>query len=383
MDNAARPAIFSPTARCSQDSNAIMRCRAIVAPRKGSDIMVMKKHSRRQFCNVTAGALATLVMAGCSNKESQASDDDDDNDDGTTSDSESASSGESGDESGDASTSGDDSATSSESDGSEGSSESGDESSQNSESSSDSSEETSSTDDEQSSETTSEDESSDTGDSSDTTETTDENDHEDEICKPAVTQLEGPYPQDCPERSDLNVYGHDAKPLYLSGKVYDAACKPVANAIVLIWHSCPSNSGADAIPASQNQIDPNYESAVYDVGTGDMVGKKTPDGQTIPTKDKMYYGWVRTDENGRYVFKTIRPGYYWDNLAPTNRYRCTHIHAKIFIDDNEVMCTQLYFPDDPFNGPDPLYAQCLQQGDCMLRLNSDGSKATFNFGLDV
>ena len=90
----------------------------------------------------------------------------------------------------------------------------------------------------------------------------------------------------------------------------------------------------------------------------------------------------QTDANGRYVFETIRPGYYWDTFG-SNIYRCTHIHAKVFVNDRLSVVTQVYFPDDPFNARDPLYAQCSSRGDCMLDLNAAGTAGTFNFKVNA
>lgn len=348
--------------------------------------MVIQKHSRRMFCELTAGTVATVLASRCGNSDTQsattgssdagagdsseggsatpsASDQSvDDSESGSQADSKSG---------GDASS--DESGSKSASESDESSDGSGEDSTSSSETSSSSSDSGSTS--EESSESSSESSSEESDDSTETG-----MDDDDPRCEDVVPQDEGPYPQDCPERSNLHIYGHDAVPFRFYGEVLDSNCDPVPDAQVLIWHSCPSASGGDAKPQSQSPQDPNYASAVYDHPA--MAGQTGPDGESITTGDQMYYGWVRTDAEGRYAFDTIRPGYYWDTFG-SNIYRCTHIHVKIFVDGSLQAITQVYFPDDPFNARDPLFAQCKNQGDCMLNLNADGSAGSFNFKIGV
>jgi protocatechuate 3,4-dioxygenase beta subunit len=341
--------------------------------------MVIKKQSRRNFCELTASTVATVLAARCGTGDpAGATTDSGDSEESEESDTGSSNPTKSGQS--------DDSEEESESTGKSGDGE---------ESSDDEGSKSSSGDDEESGESTSEsgtgdDESTsessgdDTGESSsedtDSTETTGSDDVDDPRCEDVIPQDEGPYPQDCPERSNLHIYGHDAIPFRFYGQVLDSNCDPIPDAQVLIWHSCPSASGGKAKPAQQSPQDPNYESAVYDHSA--MAGQRGPNGESITTGDQMYYGWVKTDGEGRYAFDTIRPGYYWDTFG-SNIYRCTHIHVKIFVGGRLLSITQVYFPDDPFNARDPLFSQCDNQGDCMLNLNADGSAGSFNFKVDA
>lgn len=52
----------------------------------------------------------------------------------------------------------------------------------------------------------------------------------------------------------------------------------------------------------------------------------------------QFYGTAIADADGRYVFRTIRPGYY----APRPR----HIHVKVKQDGRTLLTTQLYFEED-------------------------------------
>jgi protocatechuate 3,4-dioxygenase, beta subunit len=66
-------------------------------------------------------------------------------------------------------------------------------------------------------------------------------------------------------------------------------------------------------------------------------------------------GRVLTDAEGRYRFTTIRPGAYpWRNHA--NAWRPAHIHFSVFGQTMlERLVTQMYFPDDPLLGYDPIF----------------------------
>ena len=62
-----------------------------------------------------------------------------------------------------------------------------------------------------------------------------------------------------------------------------------------------------------------------------------------------------TDANGRYAFKTIKPGAYpWGNHH--NAWRPAHIHFSLFgTVYAQRLITQMYFPDDPLFPFDPIF----------------------------
>ena len=45
-----------------------------------------------------------------------------------------------------------------------------------------------------------------------------------------------------------------------------------------------------------------------------------------------------TDANGEVEFESIYPGWY--------QGRATHIHIKVYLDNDEVLTSQMYFPED-------------------------------------
>ena len=62
-----------------------------------------------------------------------------------------------------------------------------------------------------------------------------------------------------------------------------------------------------------------------------------------------------TDDQGRYRFVTIKPGAYpWKNHL--NAWRPAHIHFSLFGRAfTQRLVTQMYFPDDPLFGQDPIF----------------------------
>jgi protocatechuate 3,4-dioxygenase beta subunit len=64
---------------------------------------------------------------------------------------------------------------------------------------------------------------------------------------------------------------------------------------------------------------------------------------------------VMTDSLGRYEFTTIKPGAYpWGNHH--NAWRPAHIHFSLFGQAfTQRLVTQMYFPDDPLFGQDPIF----------------------------
>jgi protocatechuate 3,4-dioxygenase beta subunit len=153
--------------------------------------------------------------------------------------------------------------------------------------------------------------------------------------EPTLRQTEGPYfKPKSPERSDLREPGMTGTRIALSGLVLTRACRPVAGALVDLWH-------AD-------------ETGEYD------------------NKGFRLRGHVFTDADGRYGFATIVPGLY--------RPRARHFHVKVQAPGRPVLTTQFYFPDEPDNRRDGLFRPELT-----LRLAEagDGRAARFDVVLDM
>lgn len=65
------------------------------------------------------------------------------------------------------------------------------------------------------------------------------------------------------------------------------------------------------------------------------------------------FGFDITDKEGRYSFRTIKPGKYPG--------RTPHIHAKVFDGDTELFTTQFYISGEPENGRDNLFRRLSEE----------------------
>jgi protocatechuate 3,4-dioxygenase beta subunit len=152
---------------------------------------------------------------------------------------------------------------------------------------------------------------------------------------PTVRQGEGPYfKPSSPQRADLVEPNSKGRLVELGGQVLTRSCRPVAAALVDLWH-------AD------------------ERGDYDNTGFR-------------YRGHLFTDAEGRYRFRTILPALY------TGRTR--HYHVKVQAPQQRVLTTQLYFPDEPTNRRDSLFRREL-----VMRVAEagDGLAARFDFILDM
>lgn len=148
-------------------------------------------------------------------------------------------------------------------------------------------------------------------------------------------QTEGPfYTPNVPERANLREPDMKGTAAALSGLVLTRGCRPVANAIVDLWH-------AD------------------DAGDYDNKGFRLR-------------GFVKTDTQGRYAFRTIVPGLYPG--------RTRHYHVKVQAPGARLLTTQLYFPDEPGNARDRIFRKELLMRTAKV---ADGLAARFDFVLDL
>jgi protocatechuate 3,4-dioxygenase beta subunit len=139
-------------------------------------------------------------------------------------------------------------------------------------------------------------------------------------------QLLGPfYPlSEIPQTSDLTrVFGRSGRAegqvLNVMGQVLSLAGEPVRNAKVEVWQA--NTYGRYTHPSDPNPapLDPNFEGSAV----------------------------LTTDSEGRYQFKTIKPGAY---PAGPNRMRPAHIHFQV-TGRQDRLVTQMYFEDDPYTEP--------------------------------
>jgi len=144
-------------------------------------------------------------------------------------------------------------------------------------------------------------------------------------------QTEGPFfpihPQPDTDANMTLIEGHTEHALgevvEISGRVIDEDGNPVADALVDIWQA--NTHGRYA-----HEADPN----------------------PAPL-DENFQGWaqLKTDAEGRYRVKTIRPGAY---PVMEGWSRPPHIHFKVARRGFHELTTQMYFAGDPLNDADRL-----------------------------
>lgn len=113
----------------------------------------------------------------------------------------------------------------------------------------------------------------------------------------------------------------------VSGRVLDENLEPVPGTLVEIWQANAAGRYAHRIDQHEAPLDPNF------FGTGRTI----------------------SDGDGRYCFRTIKPGAYpWGNHD--NAWRPNHIHFSVLGPCIATrLVTQMYFPGDPLLDLDPIF----------------------------
>ena len=111
--------------------------------------------------------------------------------------------------------------------------------------------------------------------------------------------------------------------LYLMGQVLDVKGTPIKGVQVEIWQANAAGRYDNPSDGNPAPLDPNFQG----------------------------YGVAVTDADGRYRFKTIKPGSY-----PVTRgwVRPPHIHYEL-TGRKDKHVTQIWFPDEPLNAQDRLF----------------------------
>lgn len=143
-------------------------------------------------------------------------------------------------------------------------------------------------------------------------------------CTLTPEQTEGPFYFDTKLIREDITEGHSGSALHLKLKVVDAAsCTPIRDAVVDIWH-------CDAMGEYSG-----YESANSGSPPEGNRGRRR---QTQRNEKTFLRGAQVTNADGEVAFRTIYPGWY--------QGRATHIHIKVYLDNDDVLTSQMYFPDD-------------------------------------
>ncbi len=152
---------------------------------------------------------------------------------------------------------------------------------------------------------------------------------------PTPSATEGPYfTPNSPERRSLVEAGMTGDRLALVGYVLDRRCKPVAGALLDLWHADASG---------------DYDNEGY-----------------------RLRGHQFTDAQGRFLFETITPGLYPG--------RTRHYHLKVQAPGQDILTTQLFFPNEPQNAGDGIFNDAL-----LLDLKQDAAATVgrYDFVLDL
>ncbi|MBI1861913.1 MAG: hypothetical protein HYR96_13445 [Deltaproteobacteria bacterium] len=109
--------------------------------------------------------------------------------------------------------------------------------------------------------------------------------------------------------------------IFVTGTILDQNCRPIKGARIEIWQACESGRYNHPNDESGLPLDRNFQ----------------------------YWGIAHTGTDGKYIFKTIKPGSY---PAGSGWIRPPHIHYKVSALGFHELTTQLYFSGDPLNDKD-------------------------------
>jgi protocatechuate 3,4-dioxygenase beta subunit len=134
--------------------------------------------------------------------------------------------------------------------------------------------------------------------------------------------------------------------IVLTGHVLDEAGQPVRNTLIEMWQANAAGRYIHKNDGSPAPLDPNF------LGLGRAI----------------------TDNEGRYRFKTIKPGGYAvpheGSGSAAEWWRPPHIHLSLFGPQyTSRLVTQIYFPGDPLNERD-LLLNSIRDPAARLRLIS-------------
>lgn len=139
-------------------------------------------------------------------------------------------------------------------------------------------------------------------------------------------QTTGPfYPEALPSESDADLVTIGNGPpatgevIEVTGRVLGLDGRPIPQATVQLWQANAWGRYAHSRDTRDVPLDPNFQG----------------------------FGAVRTDDAGRYRFRTIKPGEYPG--------RTRHLHFLIGGPGFEPLPTQMYFAGDPGNAVDGLW----------------------------
>jgi protocatechuate 3,4-dioxygenase beta subunit len=150
-------------------------------------------------------------------------------------------------------------------------------------------------------------------------------------CAMTCELTKGPcYSAQSVEIGDIS-YGYGGLPMRMLLRLVDESCRPIAGAVVDVWHVAPTGKYSGNDPTNENVAfctggDPDFTSHVY------FRGKQTTGADGVAAFDTCFPGWY--------------PG------------RTIHVHMTLSVGGQEYVTTQLGFDDaldDAIISTQPLY----------------------------
>lgn len=173
---------------------------------------------------------------------------------------------------------------------------------------------------------------------------------------PTPKQVEGPFhPIDEQSDTDLNlsmIEGHsvpaEGEVILVRGRVIDTDGHPLNDALVDVWQA--NHFGRYSHPEDPNTapLDPNFQG----------------------------WGLITTDSEGRYGFRTVKPGAYPLSFLGGEGWRCRHIHFQVSRPGFSKLTTQMYFEGDPLIEQDLEIAKAPEELRHLLIAKSNRDEAT-------
>ncbi len=150
-------------------------------------------------------------------------------------------------------------------------------------------------------------------------------------------QTAGPfYPIDEQADKDMDltlIEGHsetaEGETILVRGSVFDTRGQPLEDLLIDIWQANHFGRYSHPKDNSAAPLDPNFQG----------------------------WGLTKTNAEGRYGLKTIKPGAYRIPAADGFGQRCRHIHFKVSRPGFEDLTTQMYFAGDPLIDHDLVMAK--------------------------
>lgn len=150
-------------------------------------------------------------------------------------------------------------------------------------------------------------------------------------------QTEGPfYPIDEQADKDMDltlIEGHsetaEGETILVRGRVLDTSGQPLDDVLVDVWQANHFGRYSHPDDNSTAPLDPNFQG----------------------------WGLTKTNAEGGYGLKTIKPGAYKTPTADGSGQRSGHIHFKVSRPGFEDLTTQMYFVGDPLIDQDFVMAE--------------------------